>query len=109
MDWMDAMHTTISAATMAQVLAYFALNSSLILNDAERQALMADLPTAPGIDALMATIQSELARSVDAFAQANTAPTQALATFADATYGSAQMLAASDRPHALGIVITPAT
>jgi hypothetical protein len=109
MGWIDATHTTISAATTAQVLAYFALNGSLMLNDAERQALMADLPTAPGIDALTATIQSELVRSVDAFAQADPALTQALATFANATYGGAQMSAASTRAHALGIVITPAT
>ena len=109
MGWIDATHTTISAATTAHVLAYFALNGSLMLNDAERQALMADLPTAPGIDALTATIQSELVRSVDAFAQADPALTQALATFANATYGAAQMSAAAARAHALGIVITPAT
>ncbi|MEO8525325.1 MAG: hypothetical protein ABI460_11450, partial [Caldimonas sp.] len=107
MGWIDATHTTISAATTAQVLAYFALGGSLMLNDAERQALMADLPTAPGIDALTATVQGELVRSVDAFAQADPALTQALATFANATYGAAQMAAAATRAHALGIAITP--
>jgi hypothetical protein len=110
MGWIDATHTSLSAATTAQVLAYFALNGSLMLNDAERQALMADLPSAPGIDAVTAAIQSELARSVDAFTQADPALTQALATFANSTFAGAQAsAAAATRTHALGISITPAT
>jgi hypothetical protein len=109
MGWIDATHTTISAATTAQVLAYFALNGSLMLNDAERQALMADLPSAPGIDAVTAAVQSELALNVDAFASADPVLTQALAAFANSTYASAQASAVTSRAHAQGIVINPAT
>ena len=110
MGWLDATHTTISAATTAHVLAYFALNGSLMLNDPERQALIADIPGAPGIGALEAAVQSELAANVDAFGQADPALRQALRSFATPLYAAARSgaSAAAGRAHALGISITPA-
>ncbi len=109
MGWIDATHTTISAATTAQVLAYFALNGALMLNDAERQALIADLPGADGIGALEAAVQSELAANVDAFAGPDAVLTQAVSSFATPYYVNAQAGAAavSGRAKALGISITP--
>ena len=94
MGWIDATHTTISAATTAHVLAYFALNGSLMLNDVERQGLIADIPQATGIAALEAAVQSELAANVDAFAKPDAVLTQALAAFATPYYVSAQASAA---------------
>ena len=106
MGWIDATHTTISAATTADVLAYFALSGSLMLNDVERQALIADIPQATGISALEAAVQSELAANVDAFAKPDAVLTQALAAFATPYYAKAQ--ANASRAKALGILITPA-
>ncbi len=107
MGWIDATHTTISAATTADVLAYFALGGSLMLNDVERQALIADIPQATGISALEAAVQSELAANVDAFAKPDAVLTQALAAFATPYYAKAQ--ASASRAKALGILITPGT
>ena len=109
MGWIDATHTTISAATTAHVLAYFALNGSLMLNDVERQALIANIPRAVGISALEAVVRSELAANVDAFARPNAALKQALVAFATPYFTNAHATATPERARALGIVVTPAT
>jgi hypothetical protein len=109
MGWLDATHTTISAATTAHVMAYFALGGASMLNDADREALIADIPGAPGIGALEAAVQGELAANVDAFGQADPVLRQAVRDFAMPLYVAARAgAAAAGRAHALGISVNPA-
>lgn len=109
MGWIDSSHTTISAATTAHVLAYFAFGGSWMLNDSERQALIATIPQAAGIGALESAVQSELAASVDAFAKPDAALTEALSSFVQPYYANAQTpMASGTRARALGLVISPA-
>src|SRR5664280_1253705 len=108
MGWLDATHTTISAATTAHVLAYFALNGPQILNDADRHALIAQIPQTPGITAVESVVQSELAANVDAFAQRDAALASALADFAAPLYVQAHAAAAAaGRAKALGLSVNP--
>ena len=107
MGWIDATHTTISAATTAHVLAYFALDGAHMLNANERGELIANIPTSTGIGALEGVVQSELAANVDAFAQPDAYLTHAVATFAAPYFADAKAAAASDRKRAVGISITP--
>ena len=111
MGWLDATHTTISAATTAQVLAYFALDGALMLSSVERHALISDMPQANGIGALEAAVQAQLAANVDAFAQPNAALKQAVSDFATPYFASARAggSSASGRARALGVTITPGT
>lgn len=110
MGWIDSTHTTISAKTTAHVLAYFALSGSLMLNDVERQTLIADIPKATGIAALEAAVQSELVANVDAFAKPDAVLKQALSVFAVPYYANARVaMAVTGRMKALGLVVTPAT
>jgi hypothetical protein len=110
MGWIDANHTTISAATTAHVLAYFALGGPLTLTQADRDALIDGMPTAPGISGVEAAVQAALAGDVDAFATRNAALTAAVARFANDTFTAARATpAGAGRVHALGITIDPQT
>ena len=109
MGWVDTAHTTINAATTAQVLAYFALGGQFGLKSVDREALIADLPTAPGIDAFAAVVSTELAANVDAFADADPALKQAVSDFATPLFTAAHAnpAKAQGREHAEEISITP--
>jgi hypothetical protein len=108
MGWLDATHNTISAATTAQVLAYFSLGGATLLSTADAQTMIADIPAAPGLAALQSVIESQLAANVDAFASANTSLTQAVSTFATAIFASAnQNSAGSVARHVRASVIQP--
>ncbi len=109
--WVDSTHATISAATTAHVLAYFALNGALMLNDLERQELIADIPQAAGMAALETVVQTELVGNVDAFAQPDAALKQALAAFVTPYFVNAHSSASAalGRKKALGMLVTPAT
>ena len=58
--WIDSTHTVINAETTAEVLAYFALQGSLVLQSADADAIIAAMPQAPGIGALATSISSEV-------------------------------------------------
>jgi hypothetical protein len=87
--WIDSTHTIINAETTAEVLAYFALQGSLVLQSADADAIIAAMPQAPGIGALATSISSEIAASVDAFATPNVNVAAALKTFVTAIIASA--------------------
>jgi len=88
MGWVDATHTTLSAETTAEVLAYFALGGPTTLSTADSQTLIQDIPAASGLAAVTTAIQTQLAADPDAFAASNTALTNAVSTFATALYAS---------------------
>jgi hypothetical protein len=108
MGWVDATHTTISAASTAQVLAYFALNGPYLLHSEDAQALIAALSQAPNIAAVEAAVSSELLLNVDAFAQPNPVLSTAVSNFAKAIFTSVNKASATaSRAHIHAITITP--
>ena len=87
--WIDSTHTVINAETTAEVLAYFALQGSLVLQSADADAIIAAMPQAPGIGAVATTISSEVGANVDAFATPNANVAAALKAFVTAIIASA--------------------
>ena len=81
MGWLDATHTTISAGTTAEVLAYYALGGSGMLTLSDRQTLEASIMTASGLPALTQVVSSELVANPNAFAHLDTNLKTALDSF----------------------------
>lgn len=108
MGWLDAAHTTLSAATTAHVLAYFALNGALTLGPVERSGLIDGIPASPGIGAVEQAVQTALATSPDAFASRNPALTSALAGYASTVFSNTRMTTrTAGRLRTQGILIDP--
>ncbi|MEO7057379.1 MAG: hypothetical protein ABI281_02865 [Caldimonas sp.] len=111
MGWIDATHTTISAATTAHVLAYFALNGALTLNVVDRTALIEGMPAAPGIGAVELAVRDALARNVDAFATRDAGLTLALSSFAREVFSNSRATrtarAMKDERRLEGVLIEP--
>ena len=105
MGWIDASHTTISAETTAEVLAYFALGGPAMLSTADSNLLISDIPSAAGLATLTSVIQSQLSTKLEAFSQRNTALTAALTSFASAYFTAAQ--SSSDARHIHASIIQP--
>jgi uncharacterized repeat protein (TIGR03803 family) len=78
MSWMDAAHPTISASTTAEVLAFFALGGMQMLNESDRNQMIAQIPQLSGFPALAQTVATELGNNPDAFAQPDANLTNAL-------------------------------
>ena len=87
MSWMDANHTTVSASTTAEVLAYMALGGSSTLSEANRETLIAQIPQLSSFPALVNAVSAELAANADAFASQDAAVAAALNQLFTATTG----------------------
>lgn len=99
MGWMDANHTTVSASTTAEVLAYYALGGSLMLTKTDRDNAIAQIPQLPGFTALASTVTSELAANPDAFAQSDAKVAAALnSLFTQATGVTPQVKSSRIKP-----------
>lgn len=106
MGWIDANHTIVNSNTTAQVLAYFALAGTFVLNPTDREAVIADLQTNTALSAITGVIEAELARDSDAFASGVDAKlAAAVAAFAQPYFSTSQ--ASQSRLHVNAIAIDP--
>jgi hypothetical protein len=87
MGWMDSSHPTISASTTAEVLAFFALGGHLMLNESDRNEMIAGIPQQSGFSALVQAISTEIAANPDAFSTTDANVQAAVAAFYTAVTG----------------------
>ena len=92
--WLDNDHSTLSALTTADVLAYFALSGGTPLTKADFHAFVTTIATAPGIATFETTLQSLLAANPEYLASPNMDVAHALSDFV-------QPLLAAARPAAV--------
>jgi hypothetical protein len=76
--WIDSNHPNISASTTAEVLVYFGLAGYLIDAPADRETLIAAIPSAPGFSGLTSAIGAAVAADPDTFAASNASVAAAL-------------------------------
>jgi uncharacterized repeat protein (TIGR03803 family) len=106
MGWLDATHTQVSAGTTAEVLAYYALGGDLMFTQSDKDALEASIVNASGLPALTQVVAQEIVSNPDAFANPDTALTNALNTFFTSVSGiTPNDVKGGPRPH--GILINP--
>ena len=103
MGFFDSTHNTISAATTAQVFAFFALGGQQMLTESDRLEYIAEIQQLPGLAPLTQAIATEIATSPDAFAQTDIPVKTALNTLFTSITGVV--------PHAIsrpqGILVNP--
>ncbi len=81
MGWLDATHTTISATTTAEVLAYYALGGDLMFTSSDRSTLDAAILNSPALAPLAQVVANEIGANSEAFAQLDGNLQSALNTF----------------------------
>ncbi len=105
MGFIDATHSTLSAQSTAQVLAWYALGGMLTLNESERAQYITQIPMLQAFPALVDAVTAEIVANPDAFATANANLTLAVNTFFQAVTGSNSVT--PTRVHPQGIVVSP--
>jgi hypothetical protein len=103
---MDSTHTTVSASTTAEVLAYYSMGGYLLLTDADRAEYIAQITQQKAFPALVDAIGTEIATNPDAFVQTDSAVQTALNAFFTSLTGiKAGVKKGEARPD--GILINP--